>query len=554
MSRGSPRIPAMSAYLLLPWGLLAGVLVIGVWLLRRHEAVLRAHETTAAELRQTEQTLQRISQAVGSATDAIGIGDMAANSLYHNPAHQALFGYTVEELNAVEEPGALFADPGTAREIHQSIRAGRSWAGETEVKTKDGRRIPAFVRADIIRDGGGQPVGIFGVFTDITERRRIEQSLDTERQRLAITLQSIADGVITVDGHGRVERLNRVAEQLTGWMQNEAESQPLAVVFPLLHEQTRQPRTPVATDWPGSRGALPEMDGILIKRDGGERLIAEKTTPLSGPAGAAGGMVVVFRDITEERRRAEEKERANKLESLGLLAGGIAHDFNNVLTVIMGHLSLVQLIPNVPEAATNGLRNIDRATWRARGLTQQLLTFAKGGEILKKTVQLSILIRESVGFAAVEAPAVKVSVEVAAELWPVEADATQLGQVVNNIALNAVQAMNGQGDLRVVARNHLLAEAKGPLDAGTRVVQVSLTDTGPGIPPENLRKIFDPFFTTKKTGTGLGLATVYSIVTKHGGRLEVQSEVGRGTTFHLFLPAADSRLNFASPGRAGLGT
>jgi PAS domain S-box-containing protein len=403
----------MTVLLVLPWGLLAMLLLLGLWLLRRHEAALRVQQDLAAELRRTEQTLQRISQAVESASDAIGIGDMEANSLYHNRAHHALFGYTVDELNAVEAPGALFADPVTAQEIHRSIRSGRSWVGETEVKTKDGRRIPAFVRADIIRDMTGQPVGIFGV----------------------------------------------------------------------------------------------------------------------------------FRDITEDRRRAEERERTAKLESLGLLAGGIAHDFNNILTVIIGHLSLVQITSGVPAPLNERLRSIEQATWRARGLTQQLLAFSRGNELMKQRVELPAIIEESVGLAVVEAPEVRVELVMAPDLSAVEADSSQLGQVINNLALNAVQAMDRKGVLQVTARNLVLAAAKGALPAGSRVVHVSVADTGSGISPENLRKIFDPFFTTKATGTGLGLATVYAIVTRHGGRMEVESVVGRGTTFHLYLPAmaADSR-------------
>ncbi|MDB6094203.1 MAG: sensor hybrid histidine kinase [Verrucomicrobia bacterium] len=547
----------MSASLLLPWCLLAIVMLIGLLIGRRYEKALQAQQAMARELLNAEQTLQRISQAVESASDAIGIGDMDANSLYHNRAHVGLFGYTVAELNAVTEPATLFADKDTAREIHETIRAGRSWAGETEIKTKDGRRIPAFVRADIIRDVSGHPVGIFGVFTDITERRRIEQSLDTERQRLAITLQSIADGVITVDGRGRVERLNRVAEQLTGWTQNEAESQPLARVFSILEETTRKPRVPVAAEHVDHRAVQPGMDSLLVTRDGRERLIAEKATLLSG---AGGGMVVVFRDITEDRRRAEEKERANKLESLGLLAGGIAHDFNNILTVITGHLSLTEVIPDVPPAVDERLRSIEQATWRARGLTQQLLTFAKGGEPSKKTIELPHIIRESVGFATADAPEVVVELAEAADLWPVEADASQLGQVINNIALNAVQAMNRRGSLRIVSRNLVLSDVKGMMNPGARVVHLSLSDTGSGISPENLRKIFDPFYTTKANGTGLGLATVYSIISKHGGKMEVESVVGRGTTFHIYLKASSAEISreasqvpFPRPGQKSAG-
>ena len=409
----------MSVAMLLPWILLAVALLCGLWLLRRHERVLLVQQGIAVELKRTEQTLHRISQAVESASDAIGIGDMESNSVYHNRAHQALFGYTVDELNDVTTPGALFADAAIAQEIHQTIRTGRSWSGETDVKTKDGRRVPAFVRADIIRDASGRPVGIFGV----------------------------------------------------------------------------------------------------------------------------------FRDITEERRRAEEREHTAKLESLGLMAGGIAHDFNNILTVIIGQLSLARLESDVPGPLTPRLQGIERATWRARGLTQQLLTFAKEGELMRRPVAMPEIIRESVGLAVADAPGVRVELVLAPELWAVAGDPSQLGQVINNLALNAVQAMEQTGVLRIDARNLILTDGRGALVAGARLLQLSLTDTGSGISPENLRKIFDPFFTTKKTGTGLGLATVEAIVSKHGGRLEVESVLGQGTTFRIYLPAVVTEAS-QSIGRA----
>ena len=247
----------------------------------------------------------------------------------------------------------------------------------------------------------------------------------------------------------------------------------------------------------------------------------------------------MFRDITVERARAIERERANKLESLGLLAGGIAHDFANLLTIIISHLSLAQLTRGLPENLNSRLTEVERAAWRAKDLTQQLLTFAKGGTPEKSTLSLESLLRESVGFALQSAAGGTAGhFAIAPDLWLVEADSGQLGQVFNNLALNAVQAMENRGTLRVTAENLDPGPDQGPVLAAHRAVHISLADNGPGISPENLARIFDPFFTTKKTGTGLGLATVYTIVNNHGGRLTVDSTVDVGTTFHLYLRAA----------------
>ena len=523
----------------LPWSLLAPALTAGFWLRRRLLAEARAHRQTKAVLQATKLSLQRISQAVECANEAIGIGDMDGTALYHNRAHLDLFGYTVDELNAVPGAGALFADQAVAAEIHARIRAGHSWSGETWVKTKTGAHVPARVRASLIRDEGGAPVGIFGVFADITERRSFLHSLDAGQQRLGLTLQSIADGVITTDALGRVEQLNRVAEELTGWTEAEAQGQPLGKVFPLRDEHSRESRSPHAARTSADSPNLPRETGcVLLARDGQERLITEKSALLHGPGGDAASLVIVFRDIAAERTEALERERANKLESLGLLAGGIAHDFSNLLTVIIGHLSIAKVVDNLPEKTIHRLTQVERAAWRARELTQQLFTFSKGGSFVKKILSLETLLRESAGFALQGAPGVTARFSVPPDLWLVEADAGQLGQVFNNIALNAVQAMEGRGLLTVNAENLGPGPKQGTELAACRVVHVSLTDAGPGISAENLAKIFDPFFTTKANGTGLGLATVYLIVKNHGGRLHVESTDGAGATFHLYLRAA----------------
>ena len=363
-----------------------------------------------ARLDHTETMLRRISQAVESTSDAIGIGDMEGHSLYHNRAHLELFGYTVDDLNAVPGDGVLFADKTVAQEILTVVKGGRSWSGETDVLTKHGKRVPAFVRADIIRDETGEPVGIYGVFADITERRR----------------------------------------------------------------------------------------------------------------------------------RAEETERTNRLESLGLMAGGIAHDFGNLLTIMNCSLYLTKDTPGLPERATARLTDIEQVVQRASNLTEQLKTFAKGGISRKKLTHLPPLIRESAKLA-VTGTTVRIMDMLPDDLGPVVADEVQFGQVVHNIVLNAVQAMAGVGCVSLRAAN-LAPGTEVGLPSNGAWVKVSLSDNGPGMPPEVMSRIFDPFFTTKEKGTGLGLATAHTIVEKHQGRLRVESAPGLGTTFHLILPAAPRQL------------
>jgi PAS domain S-box-containing protein len=243
-------------------------------------------------------------------------------------------------------------------------------------------------------------------------------------------------------------------------------------------------------------------------------------------------------DITKHRRLDEEMQRASKLEAIGILAGGIAHDFNNILTAVLGNIGLAEMELKKNGRTSEVLHEAKRAGFRARDLTQQLLTFAKGGEPVREAVNLSEILRETAGFALHGAKA-RAEFHLAADLWPVNADKGQLGQVVQNLVINSVQAMPEGGTVGVYAENKTVDVSSGnlPLAPG-RYVNLTVTDSGTGISAENLSRIFDPYFTTKKQGSGLGLATVYSIVKKHQGLVEVESQVGKGTAFHLWLPAA----------------
>jgi PAS domain S-box-containing protein len=209
----------MTFWLIFPW-LLVAVLTVALLLRGRGERRRAAGQAKAlSDQAPLSATLIRLRQAVESASDAIGIDDLEGASLYHNRAHRALFGHPVADLKAMEGDGGLFADAGVARAIRAAVRGGNSWAGETEVRTKDGRLVPCHVRADVIRDEQGRAVGIFNVFTDVTERRRAQRHLDEQRVRLELTLQSISDAVIATDVEGRVVLLNLAAQQMTGLAQ-----------------------------------------------------------------------------------------------------------------------------------------------------------------------------------------------------------------------------------------------------------------------------------------------------------------------------------------------
>lgn len=242
-------------------------------------------------------------------------------------------------------------------------------------------------------------------------------------------------------------------------------------------------------------------------------------------------ILVIIRNVTQRKLAEEEHLQRSKLESVGLLAGGIAHDFNNSLTVISAGLSLSRLSTEEGSEIERTLAETETAVLRARDLTSQLLTFSKGGSPIKETASVGELLRESVQFA-LRGSNVRCELKIPSDLWPVSMDAGQINQVINNLVINAKQAMSRGGSLWVHAKN--LVE--------TNQVLLVVRDEGLGMSEEVLSQIFDPYFTTKETGSGLGLASSYSIIVNHGGLITATSTFGEGTQFEITLPRSMEKI------------
>jgi PAS domain S-box-containing protein len=249
-------------------------------------------------------------------------------------------------------------------------------------------------------------------------------------------------------------------------------------------------------------------------------------------------------DLTDWKRMEQELGNIQRLQALGVLAGGIAHDFNNILTAILANISMARIYGELDDDISQMLADAEKASLRAKGLTQQLLTFSKGGEPIKKTVRVSAFLQESAAFA-LSGSNTRCEYLIPDDIRRVEADEGQLIQVFQNLVINADQAMPEGGVVKIRAENVRIKEdERGELKEGD-YVKLSVEDQGSGIPEEQLPKIFDPFFTTKERGRGLGLAIAFSIVNRHGGHMEVESASGGGTAFHVYLPASDTS---AEPG------
>ncbi|MFH2123353.1 MAG: ATP-binding protein [Pseudomonadota bacterium] len=374
---------------------------------------------------------------------------------------------------------------------------------------------------------------------EIDERRKAERSLADEKERLAVTLGSIGDAVITTDTRGNIVFINKVAEELTGWTNQEAQGEASTRIFHIINDKTGlRCADPVQSVLEQGRIVGLANHTALIAKDGNTCSIADSGAPIRDRQGGIIGVVIVFRDITHEQRMENELLKIKKLESIGVLAGGIAHDFNNILSAILGNIELTsRMIGTRNEKAASLLGEAKKAVLRAVSLTKQLLTFSKGGDPIKDTTSLPELIRDSADFV-LRGSHVSCEYHFPQDLWMADIDSGQISQVIQNIIINAKYAMPQGGKVLISGANINDPAAEAPISLHDgNLVRITIKDTGSGIPPEIIDKIFDPYFTTREEGSGLGLAICHSIISKHEGSLTVHSEPGLGATFTIYLPA-----------------
>ena len=384
---------------------------------------------------------------------------------------------------------------------------------------------------------------------DVTEIIESYNIIEEEKETLKVTLHSIGDGVIVTDEKGCITLMNKVAEIATGFSEQEALGKNIEEVFNIFDERTGERLTSPVKETILTKSIVLLSNHAVLYNDSGSKIhIEDSSAPILNEAGKLLGVVLVFRDVTEKRKRDIEMMKIEKLKSVGQLAGGIAHDFNNILTGIYGNVSLAKMMINNKEKLKTLLDRVESSLERARGLTQQFLTFAKGGAPLKQVTSIENCIKESVEFILTGSN-IKVYYDFDKDLYNVEADIGQLSQVFQNLTLNAKQAMSNGGEIYITAKNiNSTLDSEDVLEPGN-YIEIIFRDTGSGIDKNVLPRIFEPFFTTKDAGSGLGLATCHSIVVNHDGVITVESEKGKGTTFKIFLPAAlNQTVNKSSNG------
>ena len=381
------------------------------------------------------------------------------------------------------------------------------------------------VSAFPVQLGGDQGTVTTLAIVDITEQKTAQLRLRESETRDSVILNSVTEAVIAVDESNRITLFNPFAERLTGITVGSALGQKFSEVVQYAEDEVASARAE----------ELNIKQGVVTSASG-EKISVELLVSEVFNSEEHRGWVYTFRDVREQLKLEQERAMLDKMSSVGVLAAGIAHDFNNLLTAIYGNVALAESVLPADEKARAYLRRGSESIELATNLTKQLLTFSRGSEPVRRLIDLETLVRDAAQFA-VSGSAIIVDIDVTPTDYGVEADAVQLQQAIGNIVLNANQAMEGSGTIKIWI---LLDSA----DEQVPELIITIKDDGPGMEPELLPKIFDLYFTTRSDGTGLGLATAHSIITKHGGSVQAESVLGSGSTFTIRLPAVSKHSAF----------
>ena len=502
-----------------------------------------AYLTDVTSRREFEERLRaserRYRELFEKVQEGVFISTVEGRFLDCNQAFLEMLGYeTKEELLEIFIPTDLYVNPEDRKFLQRQIQQEgyiKDW--EVEFKRKDGSRITVLHTAHAVRDESGRIVGYEGMSVDITQRKRLEEKLKASNEFLKGIIESSPYGIIATDMKGNILIFNRAAEELLGYRAEEVIGKMhISELYPpgMAKEVMKKLRS---EDY-GGKGRFSGELKVLNRY--GEEIPIHLSAALvyrDGKEVASLGIFTDLRPRLEMEKRLQETQlqllQSEKLRSLGEMAAGVAHEINNPLGGILLYASLLLEELSPEDQKRKDVERIVSEATRCKEIVKSLLEFARQSSPDKELVNVNSAINEGLLFLENQATFhnIRIVKELDPGLPPVYGNVGQLKQVFMNIMLNAVDAMHGEGTLTI--RTSLSQDA--------REVIISFTDTGVGIPKEILPRIFDPFFTTKEVGkgTGLGLSVSYGIVKEHGGRIEVESEVGKGSTFRVILPAAE---------------
>ncbi len=530
-----------------------------------------------SELKETEEALRKsreqYRELVENINDAIFSLDENGTITYTSPVIKKITGYKPQEMTGRHFTDFVYAeDSKRISSRYSELRSGKILSFEYRILKKSGALcwVSAFNKPII----EGDRLRIYGVVTDITNRKKAEEELRKAYDELEAKVKERTEELIEINKRltQEIQERKLIEETLrTNEERYRMKAEELDVVLNGITDIIMMQDTSLNIIWANEaasrtlylspeeligkkcyelwQGSSAPCDKCPVTRAVKTGLPHEETVktkngalwqvmgyPVMDDHGAVRGAIEISRNITGRKYLEEELQKRYKLDSLGTLAGGIAHDFNNILTVILGNVSFAKMLIDAQEKVYGRLDDIEKVSMKAQDLTGQLLTFSKGGSPLKKKMHLDQLLRDTAHFVLRHSE-VTARFHTEADLWPVEADESQIAQVIQNIILNARQAMTDGGTITIEAGNSSRSDDNPLFCPEGNHVKITIKDTGCGIDEAVLNNIFDPFFTTKKKSHGLGLATSYSIVRKHGGHITASSTPGKGTTITIYLPA-----------------
>jgi len=490
---------------------------------------------TIKEKQKTDNQLYEEQQfcrtAFEQSPDGILVIDTNGNFIEFNEAAHRQLGYSREEFKRLRISDI---DPiQSPEEIQDSIKEvvdkGRA---EFEVKhrTKEGEIRDVHVITQVFVLSGR--TFFHTIWRDITEYRRAEEEI----RFLASIIENLPNAVCAIDTKGATMAWNRGAEKMLGYKAEEIVGKPITTIIP---EEISQQELEHCLTILNKEGFFSGYESVRLAKDGRRIPVELTAVAIKGKAQNIRSYASIMVDITDRKKAEEERLKSHMLESIGLLAGGIAHDFNNLLTIILGDINVAKMFVQSGDKVFERLSHAEQICEKAGDLSKRLITFATGGDPVKKNMSLSGLLIKTVNILLKDSN-INMVFDLPADLHTIAIDEGQMTQAINNLVINAKEAMPQGGTLTVRGENvRISAQDNLPLQAGD-YVKISFRDTGAGIPSENLAKIFDPYFTTKDTyyqkGLGLNLAVCYSIIKRHDGLITVASEVGKGTTFIIYLP------------------
>ncbi len=489
------------------------------------------------ERKRTDLQLLHVAAIVQSSDDAIIGKDLNGVVTSWNKGAERIFGYSAEEMvgsSIMRLIPANRADEETA--ILGRIRRGESVDHfETVRQTKSGRMIAMSVTASPIRDASGKPIGVSKVARDITERKLAQEQIAEQ----AALLEKARDAILVRDLEGTVLFWNSGAERMYGWTRQEAVGRKTGE---LLYSDPRKfeelnARAIKEGEWHGEIQHLTKVKNEIT--------VEGRWTLIRDNEGHPKSVLAINTDITEKKKIEAQFMRAQRMESIGTLAGGIAHDLNNILAPIILSIDYLKSISN-DDRVSKMLQTIDVSAKRGADIVGQVLSFARGLEGQRLEVQPKHLLKDLETIIRNTFPKdIELQISAASDTWTILGDPTQVHQILLNLCVNARDAMPSGGSLTVSVENCVLDQQYAAMNIDAKpgnYIIVGVTDSGTGIPKEHLEKIFEPFFTTKELnkGTGLGLSAVMAIVKSHGGFINVYSELGKGSTFKIYLPASET--------------